>query len=79
MSKASHRRAQQMLARWPEHWPQKPDYVARHVPARPPADGLPLDQIAATYRQIARTVAIKLSQLSLDHSSKFPNIVIQNT
>ena len=39
----------------------------------------PASQIAATYRQIARTVAIKLSQLSLDHSSKFPNIVIQNT
>ena len=36
-------------------------------------------KIAATYRQIARTVAIKLSQLSMDHSSKFPNIVIQDT
>jgi len=35
--------------------------------------------IAATYKQIARTVAVKLSQLALDHSSKFPNIVIQNT
>ena len=39
----------------------------------------PDGQIAATYRQIARTVAIKLSQLSMDHSSKFPNIVIQDT
>jgi ATP-binding protein involved in chromosome partitioning len=37
----------------------------------------PESQIAATYRQIARKVAFKLSTLSLDHSSKFPNIVIQ--
>lgn len=37
----------------------------------------PDSQIARTYKQVARTVAIKLSQLSLDHSSKFPNIVIQ--
>ena len=37
----------------------------------------PESQIAATYRQIARKVAYKLSMLSLDHSSKFPNIVIQ--
>ena len=37
----------------------------------------PDSQIAATYKQIARTTAIKLSRLSLDHSSKFPNIVIQ--
>ncbi len=35
--------------------------------------------IAAIYKQIARTTAIKLSRLALDHSSKFPNIVIQNT
>lgn len=37
----------------------------------------PDSQIAATYKQIARTTAIKLSKISLDHSSKFPNIVIQ--
>lgn len=39
----------------------------------------PDSKIAATYRQIARTVGIKLSQQALDHSSKFPNIVIQST
>lgn len=39
----------------------------------------PDSQITAIYKQIARTAAIKLSQLALDHSSKFPNIVIQNT
>ncbi|CAG0997459.1 Iron-sulfur cluster carrier protein [Methylophilaceae bacterium] len=39
----------------------------------------PDSRIAATYKEIARTVGIKLSQQALDHSSKFPNIVIQNT
>jgi ATP-binding protein involved in chromosome partitioning len=39
----------------------------------------PDGQIATTYRQIARRVAVKLSEMSLDHSSKFPHIVIQNT
>ncbi len=39
----------------------------------------PDSQIAKTYKQIARTIGIKLSQQALDHTSKFPNIVIQNT
>ena len=39
----------------------------------------PDGQIAAIYKQIARTTAIKIAQLSMDHSSRFPNIVIQNT
>ena len=39
----------------------------------------PTSQIAGIYKQIARKTASKLSQLALDHSSKFPNIVIQNT
>lgn len=39
----------------------------------------PDSQIATTYKEIARTIGIKLSQQALDHSSKFPNIVIQNT
>ncbi|MBC7787186.1 MAG: iron-sulfur cluster carrier protein ApbC [Methylophilaceae bacterium] len=39
----------------------------------------PNSEIAAIYKQIARTTAVKLSQLALDHSNKFPNIVIQNT
>lgn len=39
----------------------------------------PDSDIATIYKKIARTTAIKLSQLALDHSSKFPNIVIQNT
>lgn len=39
----------------------------------------PDSQIAKTYKEIARTIGIKLSQQALDHSSKFPNIVIQNT
>lgn len=39
----------------------------------------PDGKIAAVYRQIGRRVAVKLSEMGLDHSSKFPNIVIQNT
>ena len=39
----------------------------------------PDSQITGIYRQIARTTAIKLSEKALDYSSKFPNIVIQNT
>lgn len=39
----------------------------------------PNSQIANIYKEIARKTASKLSQLALDHSSKFPNIVIQNT
>jgi ATP-binding protein involved in chromosome partitioning len=39
----------------------------------------PDSQIAGVYRQIARRTAVKLSEFGLDHSSKFPNIVIQNT
>ncbi len=39
----------------------------------------PDGQIAGVYKAIARRTAVKLSEMSLDHSSKFPNIVIQNT
>ncbi|MES2013168.1 MAG: iron-sulfur cluster carrier protein ApbC [Pseudomonadota bacterium] len=39
----------------------------------------PDGQIAAIYKQIARAAAIKIANTSLDHSTKFPNIVIQNT
>lgn len=39
----------------------------------------PDSQIAETYRRIARTIGVKLSLQALDHSGKFPNIVIQNT
>ncbi len=39
----------------------------------------PDGEIAAIYKKIARTAAIKIANAGLDHSSKFPNIVIQNT
>ncbi|HEY3325558.1 MAG TPA: iron-sulfur cluster carrier protein ApbC [Novimethylophilus sp.] len=39
----------------------------------------PDGKIAATYREIARRTAVRLSEMGLDHSSKFPNIVIQNS
>src|SRR5450830_591378 len=46
---------------------------------KPTVAAEPDSNIAKIYKQIARTTAIKLSQLNLDYSSKFPNIVIQNT
>ncbi len=39
----------------------------------------PDGQIASVYKTISRRTAVKLSEMGLDHSSKFPNIVIQNT
>jgi ATP-binding protein involved in chromosome partitioning len=39
----------------------------------------PNSDIAKIYKTIARKTAIKIANASLDHSSKFPNIVIQNT
>ena len=35
--------------------------------------------ISAVYKNIARQVAIRVANLSKDMSSKFPNIVVQNT
>jgi ATP-binding protein involved in chromosome partitioning len=35
--------------------------------------------ISKIYKEIARKAAIKIANAALDHSSKFPNIVIQNT
>ena len=39
----------------------------------------PDSKISAIYKEIARKAAIKIANGGLDHSSKFPNIVIQNT
>jgi len=39
----------------------------------------PDSKIASIYKEIARKAAIKIANASLDYSSKFPNIVIQNT
>ena len=39
----------------------------------------PESRIAEIYRAIARRVAVKVGDLQVDHSSKFPSIVIQNT
>jgi len=39
----------------------------------------PHSEIATTYKAIARKAAIKIANSGLDHSTKFPNIVIQNT
>ena len=39
----------------------------------------PDGQVAEIYRRIARRVAVKISEQARDMTSKFPNIVIQNT
>jgi len=39
----------------------------------------PDSAIANTYKEVARKAAIKIANSGLDHSAKFPNIVIQNT
>ncbi len=36
-------------------------------------------RVAEIYRQIARRVAVKVGDLAVDHSAKFPSIVIQNS
>ena len=39
----------------------------------------PDGRIAATYKQIARKVAVRIAEKSKDMTHKFPNIVIKNT
>ena len=39
----------------------------------------PDGRIAEIYRRIARRIAVKISEQAKDMTSKFPNIVIQNT
>lgn len=46
---------------------------------RPPVVAEPDSAISESYKAIARKVAIQIANLSKDMSSKFPNIVVQNT
>jgi len=46
---------------------------------QPTVAAAPDGDIAKIYKGIARASAIKIANAGLDHSSKFPNIVIQNT
>lgn len=46
---------------------------------KPSVIAAPDSKIAGIYKEIARKAAIKIANASLDHSRKFPNIVIQNT
>ena len=46
---------------------------------KPTVIAQPDSTIANIYKDIARKAAIKIANACLDHSSKFPNIVIQNT
>lgn len=46
---------------------------------KPTVVAAPDSRIAEIYRGIARRVAVKVGDLAVDHSAKFPSIVIQNT
>ena len=46
---------------------------------KPTVVSQPDSKISKIYKAIARKAAIKIANASLDHSGKFPNIVIQNT
>jgi ATP-binding protein involved in chromosome partitioning len=46
---------------------------------KPTVVAAPDSRPAEIYRQIARRVAVKIGESAVDHSAKFPNIVIQNT
>jgi ATP-binding protein involved in chromosome partitioning len=46
---------------------------------KPTVVAAPESRISEIYRTIARRVAVKVGDLSVDHSAKFPSIVIQNT
>jgi ATP-binding protein involved in chromosome partitioning len=39
----------------------------------------PEGRITEIYKGIARRIGVKIAEQNKDHSSKFPNIVIQNT
>ena len=46
---------------------------------RPTVVAEPDGEIAATYRQIARRVAVRIAEKTRDMTQKFPSIVVQNT
>ncbi len=46
---------------------------------KPTVVAQPDSRVAQTYKEIARKAASKIAIAALDHSTKFPNIVIQNT
>jgi ATP-binding protein involved in chromosome partitioning len=46
---------------------------------KPTVVGAPDSRAAEIYRAIARRVAVKVGEKAKDMSSKFPNIVVQNT
>lgn len=46
---------------------------------KPPVVADPGGRVAEIYRSIARRVAVRIADLQKDSTSKFPNIVIQNT
>ena len=65
--------------------------TSRHIPndvlremcirdrGKPTVVGAPDSRAADIYRGIARRVAVKIAEKAKDMTSKFPNIVVQNT
>lgn len=53
--------------------------VTGAVIVKPSVVADPAGRVADIYRTIARRVAVKIGETAVDHSSKFPNIVISNT
>jgi ATP-binding protein involved in chromosome partitioning len=45
----------------------------------PPVVASPDSRVADIFRTIARRVAVKIAESAVDHTSKFPSIVVQNT
>jgi ATP-binding protein involved in chromosome partitioning len=46
---------------------------------KPSVVSAPDSRVTDIYKQIARRVAVKIGETAVDHSAKFPNIVISNT
>lgn len=46
---------------------------------KPTVVGSPESRAAEIYRAIARRLAVKIAERARDMSSRFPNIVVQNT
>ena len=54
-------------------------FIGRHLPGNPTVVADPQGRIAEIYRTIARKVAVHIAERARDMTSKFPNIVVQNT
>ena len=60
-------------------WPLDCNIRMQADGGKPTVVAQPESAVAKTYQEIARKAASKIAMAALDHSAKFPNIVIQNT